>query len=87
MRAYQRPEERFLDVERQVVKGTCPGCGSHDVKAYPVLSDGGWWDVRKCQSCLVSLSRERGPRFGSIEPLTALLPTSRTAGRSSDGGR
>ena len=42
--------------------------GSLDDHAY-VLSDGGWWDVCKCQSCLASVSRERAPMFGSYTPL------------------
>jgi hypothetical protein len=34
-----------------------------------VLSEGGWWDVRKCQGCLHSLSRRPAPPFGSYTPL------------------
>ena len=36
---------------------------------YRVLSEGGWWDVRKCQACLASASREPAPRYGSFTPL------------------
>ena len=36
---------------------------------YRVLSEGGWWDVRKCQSCLASVSREPAPLFGVFTPL------------------
>jgi hypothetical protein len=51
------------------VEGTCPECGANDLAEYPVLSEGGWWDVRKCQSCLASVSREPGPLFGVYVPL------------------
>jgi hypothetical protein len=34
-----------------------------------VLGDGGWFDVRKCQACLASVSREPAPPFGSYVPL------------------
>ena len=36
---------------------------------YRVFGEGGWWDVRKCQACLASIKRERGPLFGSYVPL------------------
>ena len=36
---------------------------------YRVLSEGGWFDVRKCQGCLESVSREQAPPFGSYTPL------------------
>jgi vanillate/4-hydroxybenzoate decarboxylase subunit D len=67
--AFPRPAEAFLTVERRQVEGTCPECGANDLAEYPVLSEGGWWDVRKCQSCLVSVSREPGPLFGVYVPL------------------
>jgi vanillate/4-hydroxybenzoate decarboxylase subunit D len=38
--------------------------------AYPVNSEGGWFDVVKCQECFHSLSRTRGPRLGAIQLLT-----------------
>ena len=71
--AFARPEERFLHVERESVDGTCPECGSEDLKRYPVLSEGGWWNVVKCQSCLGSVERERGGRMGSITLLSDTL--------------
>ena len=50
-------------------QGTCPECGSDQLADYRVLSEGGWWDVRKCQTCLHSLSRVAAPPFGSYTPL------------------
>jgi hypothetical protein len=34
-----------------------------------VLSEGGWWNVVKCQDCLCSVERERGPLLGGIQLL------------------
>ncbi len=70
---FARPEEPYLYVERIDVEGTCPECGSEDLKTYPVLSEGGWWQVTKCQSCLCSLEREPGGRLGSITLLSDAL--------------
>jgi vanillate/4-hydroxybenzoate decarboxylase subunit D len=69
MHTFPRPSERHLHVERTAVDATCPECGSTDISEYPVFSEGGWWNVRKCQQCLCSLQRQPGPRFGSYEPL------------------
>jgi vanillate/4-hydroxybenzoate decarboxylase subunit D len=69
MQTYPRPTERYVVVEREPVEGECPECGSSDLKAYPVLSEGGWWDVTKCQVCLNSVERVPGPLLGSIELL------------------
>jgi len=71
MWSFPRPEEPTLSVTREPVDGTCPNCGGHDIAAYPVVSEGGWWDVVKCQTCLTSLRRTRGPRLGSYRPLGA----------------
>jgi len=67
--SFPRPTEPFLSVERAPVDGACPECGAADLAEYRVLSEGGWWDVRKCQSCLASVSREPGPLFGVYVPL------------------
>jgi len=69
MQSFQRPSEPHLSVERTPVEGTCPECGAAELAEYPVVSEGGWWNVRKCQRCLASVSREPGPRYGSFTPL------------------
>ena len=66
---FPRPSEPFLSVDRTPVEGSCPECGAAELAAYPVMSEGGWWDVVKCQACLASVSREPGPLFGAYEPL------------------
>ena len=70
---FPRPEELYLSVDRIAVEGSCPECGSDDLKRYPVLSEGGWWQVTKCQDCLFSLEREPGGRLGSITLLSDAL--------------
>jgi vanillate/4-hydroxybenzoate decarboxylase subunit D len=46
---------------------SCPTCSSGDVRSYQVLSEGGWYDVVKCRSCLHSVSRQAAPsRLGPI---------------------
>jgi hypothetical protein len=69
MHAFPRPDQQYLAVERTPVEGTCPECGGSNLAEYPVLSEGGWWNVRKCQDCLASVHRERGPLFGVYVPL------------------
>lgn len=59
--------------ERTPVEGRCPRCGAEELRRYPVNSEGGWFDVVKCQRCLCSVSRERGPRLGPIQLLSDLL--------------
>jgi hypothetical protein len=69
MQTYPRPAEPYVDVPREPVEGTCPECGSSSLRRYPVLSEGGWWNVVKCQDCLCSVERERGPLLGGIQLL------------------
>ncbi|MDR0360252.1 MAG: hypothetical protein LBJ87_12430 [bacterium] len=69
MSSYPRPAEPTVAVARERVEGTCPACGAADLKSYPVLSEGGWHRVVKCQVCLHSVSRERWARLGPIELL------------------
>jgi hypothetical protein len=69
MHSFPRPTETHLHVERRPAEGTCPECGAENLAEYRVLSEGGWWDVRKCQACLASITRKRAPRFGSFTPL------------------
>jgi hypothetical protein len=54
---------------RQAAEGACPECGASELADYRVFGEGGWWDVRKCQRCLASVKRDRGPLYGSYEPL------------------
>lgn len=60
-------------LERRPVEGACPRCGARDLRAYPVNSEGGWFDVVRCQSRLLSVDRTRGPRLGTIRLLSDLL--------------
>jgi hypothetical protein len=69
MHSFARPDQPHLYAERRPVEGICPECGAAELAEYRVFSDGGWWDVCKCQRCLASLRRERGPLFGSLTPL------------------
>ena len=69
MHSFPRPDSPHLSVERRPAEGTCPECGASELADYRVVSDGGWWDVRKCQRCLASVTRERAPRYGSFTPL------------------
>ncbi len=69
MSGYPRSVERQLHVERVAVEGTCEACGGNELEAYPVLSEGGWFQVVKCPGCLVSSSRERWSRLGPIAML------------------
>ncbi|HLH70017.1 MAG TPA: hypothetical protein VKY90_13585 [Candidatus Dormibacteraeota bacterium] len=70
MSSYPRPAELTLSVEREPVAGACPGCGAERLRRYPVLSEGGWFQVVKCQECLRSVSREPWSRLG---PITLLV--------------
>ncbi len=69
MHSFPRPAEPYLFVEREPAEGTCPECGAAELADYRVLGEGGWWDVRKCQRCLCSVSRTAAPRLGSFVPL------------------
>jgi vanillate/4-hydroxybenzoate decarboxylase subunit D len=70
MRPFVRPAEPFLTVERTPVDGTCPECGRDELARYPVLTEGGWWDVTKCQACLARVEARRGNRLGTLTLLT-----------------
>jgi vanillate/4-hydroxybenzoate decarboxylase subunit D len=59
MHSFTRPTAERLYEERKKVEGACPLCHSTEVAAYRVLTDGGWWDVVKCQNCLHSVERKR----------------------------
>jgi hypothetical protein len=62
-----------LFLEREPVDGQCPRCGAAELRAYPVNTEGGWFDVVKCQNCLLSVSRVPGPRLGPIALLSDQL--------------
>ncbi|RHW28399.1 hypothetical protein D0Z08_05395 [Nocardioides immobilis] len=53
-------------VERTPVEGTCDRCGEASLTAYPVLSEGGWFKVVKCQTCLHSVERTRWSLLGPV---------------------
>jgi hypothetical protein len=44
-----------------------PGSSAADFKRYPVLSDGGWYQVVKHQPTLTSVSREKWKLLGPIK--------------------
>lgn len=67
---HPRPNERTLAVRRISVEGYCANCGEAGLQAYPVLSEGGWFEVVKCSNCLHSASRKPGPKLGPIELLS-----------------
>jgi hypothetical protein len=67
--AHPRPTEPTLSVTRESVEGQCPACGAERLHAYPVLSEGGWFDVVKCADCLTDVRRTPGPKLGPIELL------------------
>ncbi len=69
MHTFPRPTELRVSVERESVDGTCDACGASALAAYPVLSEGGWFQVVKCQECLASKSREPWNLMGPITNL------------------
>jgi len=60
-------------VDRVPVPGTCPACGAPELRAYPVLSEGGWFSVVKCAACLHSVSRQRWSLLGPVQLTSAGL--------------
>jgi vanillate/4-hydroxybenzoate decarboxylase subunit D len=73
MHNFPRPTTATVSVDKENVSGTCAECNSTMLARYRVLSEGGWWNVVKCQHCLASVQREPGPLFGAYQPLTTLL--------------
>ncbi|MBC3191766.1 hypothetical protein H7X46_11905 [Pseudonocardia sp. C8] len=67
--AHPRPTEPTVSVHREPVDGTCRRCSAAELQAYPVLTEGGWFDVVKCANCLHDVSRTPGPLLGPIELL------------------
>lgn len=66
MLTYTRPTEKFIFIKKEDVAAQCPQCKSTNIKKYPVFANSGWYQVVKCQDCLYSLEREKGPRYGVI---------------------
>jgi hypothetical protein len=62
-----------LFLERKPISGECPECGAEALQSYPVNSEGGWFDVVKCQNCLHSVRRDRGHRLGAVHLLSDTL--------------
>lgn len=56
-----------IGVVREEVQGGCPRCDAADLRAYPVLTDGGWFQAVKCQRCLFSVSREPWRLLGPVQ--------------------
>jgi hypothetical protein len=71
MHTFVRSEESHIEVTREPVEGRCESCGARELKSYRVLSEGGWWNVVKCQRCLSSARRERANPYGDYTPLGA----------------
>ncbi len=69
MPPFARPEESTVSLVKEPVDGACPRCAAAELRRYPVNSEGGWFEVVKCQSCLHSVSRERWHLFGSLQLL------------------
>ena len=63
---FSRPAEPCPVQQREAVAGACRECGAERLARYPVLSEGGWFMVVKCQACLASMSREKWRRLGHI---------------------
>lgn len=60
-------------VPRDEVTGSCPRCGASVLRAYPVLSEGGWFQAVKCQQCLASVSRTPWSLLGPVQLTSAGL--------------
>lgn len=73
MPAFPRPTETIVSLVKDPVEGSCPKCDAEELRRYPVNSEGGWFEVVKCQNCLHSLSRERWHLLGSLQLLSDTL--------------
>jgi transposase-like protein len=70
MPPFARPQEPYPAQVKEPVEGSCPQCGAEALRRYPVNSEGGWFQVVKCQSCLHSVSRERWHLLGPLRLLS-----------------
>lgn len=73
-------QAKSINAPREVVEGTCPGCGEESLQRYQVVSEGGWYTVLKCQHCLHTLERSPWSRLGYVNRDQAALFTSRARG-------
>ena len=71
--SFPRPAEAAPVQAREPVAGACTECGAEALMRYPVLSEGGWYMVVKCQQCLHSASREKWARLGWVRLMTDRL--------------
>ncbi len=71
MHSFPRPSTATVTAPRQARPGACPKCGAAALQAYRVMSEGGFWNVIKCQECLCSVERTPGPLFGAFTPMGA----------------
>ncbi|WP_131745944.1 hypothetical protein [Frankia sp. Cppng1_Ct_nod] len=67
------PPDSKLLVAKENTDGICPECGDTALQRYPVLSEGGWFEVVKCRECLASLSRTPWSRLGTVTRLEDTL--------------
>ena len=77
MSSYPRPTQPVLFVEREPVGGECPECGASDLRRYPVLTEGGWFQVVKCRTCLHSVYFTRVPVWKTPSEYDLPLPHQR----------
>ena len=68
--SFSRPTELTPRQTREAVAGECAECHAAALMRYPVLSEGGWFMVVKCQACLHSVSREPWALLGPVHLLT-----------------
>lgn len=74
-----RPATETVDAHRHHVDGACPSCEAEHLASYRVLSEGGWWFVTKCQSCLTTTRRERAELLGPFVPLATRISSRKDA--------
>ena len=68
--SFSRPTDPAPQQVREPVAGACAECGAEQLMSYPVLSEGGWFMVVKCQRCLHSMRREKWRRLGFVDLIT-----------------
>lgn len=68
--SFPRPSDPAPVQAREPVQGSCEACGAASLARYPVLSEGGWYMVVKCQACLHAQSREKWTRLGHVTLIT-----------------